>query len=115
VNDPATLIPFKPSAKTDAITLTDRHAFGEIDIVRHHNSMSVPDIEDKSLVTRPFIVIRKNALNPAFRFQPDTRTPGGVCRLYHFTRGPRAFGRWQLDISRVEILENDQADDGQQR
>ncbi len=57
VNEAAKLIPLKHAPNLDAITHAERHALGEVEIVRNQQRPVVADINDETLVARAFVVI----------------------------------------------------------
>ena len=57
VNESAKLVPLVHAPNLDAIAHAERHAFGEVEIVRNQQRPVVADINDETLVARAFVVI----------------------------------------------------------
>ena len=57
VHQAAEIIPFIHTAKLDAITHAQRHASGEVDVVRNQQRVTIGQLYDESLMTRTVIVV----------------------------------------------------------
>ena len=61
VHQSAEVIPLVHAANVDAITHTDGHAIGEIEVVCDQQGLAIADIDYKALVTRVVVVVRQKA------------------------------------------------------
>jgi hypothetical protein len=57
VHKAAQVIPFEHAPNAHTVTHTDRHTFGEVDIVCNKQRYAVADIDDEALVARAIVVI----------------------------------------------------------
>jgi hypothetical protein len=57
VQEPAEVVPLVKASQLDAIAHAERHATGEIYVVRHEERMAIADIDNESLVGGAVVVI----------------------------------------------------------
>ena len=70
VDKTAQVIPLVHAAHLNAIPQAERHAVGEIDIVRDQQRPATANIDDEALVTGTVVVITQQAADEARDFDP---------------------------------------------
>jgi hypothetical protein len=66
------IIPLVHATHVHTIAHTERHSFGQIDVVCDQQATSIANVDDESLVSRAIIIIRQQASNEASNLYPAT-------------------------------------------
>lgn len=77
VHEPPEVVPFVHAAHGEAIPDTNRDAFGETEVVRDQQRLTMTDIDDEPLVRR-VVIIGQKAADEACDFDPPPVVALGV-------------------------------------
>ena len=72
VDETAEIVPLVHAAHINAITHAERHASGEIDIVRDQQRPATANIDDEALMTRDVVVVRQQSPDETGDLDPFT-------------------------------------------
>jgi len=72
VHEATKIIPFVHAAHVYTITHAERHALGQVNIVRYQQAAPISDVDDESLVSGTVIIVRQKASHEASNLNPAT-------------------------------------------
>jgi hypothetical protein len=80
VHEPTEIIPLVHTSYLDPVTDSDRHGFGEVDVMGDKQGFAIPDVQDETLVPGTVVVVRQQPHDDTPEFNP-----GSCIRLFETT------------------------------
>ena len=88
MHEPTQLIPLVQSAIVNSVAHAERHASGQIDIVRDQYCLAIAPIQDEALVLRSFVIVGQQTPHDSVTLYPGAGFIPAVFALYgiaHFS------------------------------